>query len=338
MKRTLVIAVTASGVALAAPASAVPVYGLLSDNSLITFDSASPGTTSTPVTILGLGAGEAVRGIDLRPRDGQLYGAVSQADGTGARIVTINPITGTTTAVAPLLNGNGGVITPGANPVNFIGQRVGVDFNPQVDLLRVVSDQEQNIAINPGNRAAGGQAGTTRVDGNLNLGGQPTPDLNVNGAAYTNNRDGAPSTLLYTIDTVSDLLYLQNPPNGGTQTNPQTLGVNAVGRFRLRHLPDRHGVRVVPGRRPGEPRHLLLDQPQQRRCDVHRHDRRPVGPDARDRHHRGDDPGAWHPGDARPRAGRHRRPAAADGAGRGLRQRAGRGAGLASSGPITGWR
>ena len=25
------------------------------------------------------------------------------------------------------------------------------------------------------------------------------------------------------------MLYLQNPPNGGTQTNPQTLGVNAVG-------------------------------------------------------------------------------------------------------------
>jgi hypothetical protein len=229
MNRTLAIAVTASGVALAAPASAVPVYGLLSDNSLITFDSASPGTTSTPVTILGLGTGETVRGIDLRPRDGQLYGAVSLADGTGARVVTINPITGATTAIAPLLNGNGGVLIPGANPVNFIGQRVGVDFNPQVDLLRVVSDQEQNLAINPGNRNAGGQAGTTRIDGNLNLSGQPTPDLNINGAAYTNNRDGAPSTLLYTIDTVSDLLYLQNPPNGGTQANPQTLGVNAVG-------------------------------------------------------------------------------------------------------------
>jgi hypothetical protein len=229
MNAKLAMMATASSLVLAAPASAVPVYGLLSDNSLITFDSASPGTTTSPVTILGLGAGETVRGIDLRPRDSLLYGAVSLADGTGARIVTINPLTGATTAVAPLLNGNGGVLTPSANPVNFLGQRIGIDFNPQVDLLRVVSDQEQSLAINPGNRAAGGQAGTTRVDGTLNIGGQPTPDLNINGAAYTNNRDGATSTLLYTIDTVADLLYLQNPPNGGTQTNPQTLDVNAVG-------------------------------------------------------------------------------------------------------------
>jgi hypothetical protein len=229
MNAKLVLAMAGSGLAIATPAAAVPVYGLLSDNSLLTFDSASPGTTTTPVAILGLGAGETVRGIDLRPRDGQLYGAVSLADGTGARIVTINPITGATTPVAPLLNGNGGVLTPSANPVNFLGQRVGIDFNPQVDLLRVVTDQEQNLAINPGNRAAGGQAGTTRVDGNLNIGGQPTPDLNINGAAYTNNRDGTPSTLLYTIDTVADLLYLQNPPNGGGQTMPQTLEVNAVG-------------------------------------------------------------------------------------------------------------
>ena len=229
MTSKFALLVAASGVFLAAPASAVPVYGLLSDNSLITFDSASPGTTTTPVQILGLGSGETVRGIDLRPRDGQLYGAVSLADGTGTRIITINPVTGATTAVASLLNGNGGVITPGANPVTIQGQRIGIDFNPTVDLLRIVTDQEQNLAINPGNRAAGGQAGTTRVDGNLNIGGQPTPDLNVNGAAYTNNRDGATSTVLYTIDTVSDQLFIQAPPNNGTQTMPKSLDVNAVG-------------------------------------------------------------------------------------------------------------
>ena len=36
-------------------------------------------------------------------------------------------------------------------------------------------------------------------------------------------------TMLFTIDSSADMLNLQNPPNGGTQTNPQTLGVNAVG-------------------------------------------------------------------------------------------------------------
>src|SRR5437867_4132494 len=51
------------------------LYGLLPGNTLIRFDSASPGTVQAAVAITGLqsGAGESAVGIDFRPRTGQLF-------------------------------------------------------------------------------------------------------------------------------------------------------------------------------------------------------------------------------------------------------------------------
>jgi hypothetical protein len=213
----------------AAPATAAPILGLLSDNSLIRFDSATPGAATAAVAVQGLAVGEGVRGIDFRPRDKMVYGLVSLANGTGARLVTIDPITGATTNVAPLLDGAGGVLVPTATPVTLRGQSFGVDFNPQVDLFRIVSDAEQNLAANPGGRVLGGAAGTTRIDSDLNIGMGPAPGLNVIGAAYTNNRDGTTSTVLYTLDSITDQLAIQSPPNAGTQTMRMSIGQNAVG-------------------------------------------------------------------------------------------------------------
>lgn len=229
MRLKLSLAATTALTALALPVAAAPVTGLLSDNTLLRFDSSAPGTT-TNVAVTGLAAGETLRGIDYRPKDGKLYGVISQADGSGARIVTINRITGATTGVASIkTNAANSILMDGATPVSLRGQLVGVDFNPMADALRIVTDQEQNLRANPGGRVAGGPAGATAIDLDLNLGGPPSAGLNIVSAAYSNNFDGALSTILYTLDTVSDQIFIQNPPNNGTQATPVSLNVNAVG-------------------------------------------------------------------------------------------------------------
>jgi hypothetical protein len=96
------------------------------------------------------------------------------------------------------------------------GNAFGVDFNPQADRLRIVSDTQQNLRVNVA-------TGVAVVDGALN----PAAP-NVGAAAYTNNVAGAAFTSLYTIDATTDTLNLQNPPNAGTQVTVGALGVNVT--------------------------------------------------------------------------------------------------------------
>ena len=56
----------------------------------------------------------------------------------------------------------------------------------------------------------------TIIDGTLNQPADPSRDPNVVGAAYTNNFSGlVVSTTLYVIDSATDSLYIQTPPNAG---------------------------------------------------------------------------------------------------------------------------
>ena len=48
----------------------------------------------------------------------------------------------------------------------------------------------------------------------------------VNGAAYTSNVASATSTVLYVIDSQTNMLYTQNPPNAGTLVPVGALGVD----------------------------------------------------------------------------------------------------------------
>jgi hypothetical protein len=178
-------------------ARGVPMVALRG-GELIRFHSASPGTILSTAMITGLQPAETIVGIDVRPADGQLYGV-----GSTSRLYLLNPLTGAATSI--------GGFTPA-----LVGTRFGVDFNPTVDRLRVVSDAEQNLRINPLTAAA-------IVDGALNPG---TPS--VAGAAYLNNVDGAAATVLYDIDSASDQLVIQNPPNAGTLVPVGGLGVDAT--------------------------------------------------------------------------------------------------------------
>jgi Domain of unknown function (DUF4394) len=176
----------------------VPMVALRG-NELVRFHSATPGTILSTATISGLQLGEQLVGIDMRPADGQLYGI-----GSTSRLYLLNAITGAATQIGPVF------------PTALSGTRFGVDFNPAVDRIRLVSDAEQNIRINPNNASIAG------VDTNLN------PVGTTVAVAYTNNVDGTGSTLLYDIDATSDTLLRQgNPsPNDGILTPVGALGVN----------------------------------------------------------------------------------------------------------------
>jgi Domain of unknown function (DUF4394)/FG-GAP-like repeat len=197
---TLSLLLTMFSIGLA-NASAATIYGVSTTNQLVRFDSATPGTVTTIATISGLQAAENVLAIDFRPANGQLY-----ALGSTSRLYTVNTLTGAAMAI-----GSAGAFT-------LTGTDFGFDFNPTVDRIRLVSNTGQNIRLNPD---TGVIAGT---DTNLNPG---TPS--VSAAAYTNNFSGATTTVLYDIDTATDSLFIQNPPNNGTLVSVGALGVDASG-------------------------------------------------------------------------------------------------------------
>ena len=173
------------------------LYGLLNNGTqLIQFDTATPNSTSTPLDITGLQAGEGLLGIDIRPANGLLYGL-----GASGRVYTLDPATAAITSTV--------VLTAPLNGTSF-----GVDFNPAADRLRVTSDLGQNLRINV-------DTGATIVDGALNGGSASLPS-----AAYTNSLAGTTTTQEYGIDAATDSLYLFSSPNGGTNALVGALGVD----------------------------------------------------------------------------------------------------------------
>lgn len=190
-------------------ASAETIYVVTSANQLLSFDSASPGLFRSSVTLTGLQSGETVEGIDFRPLNGQLY-----ALGSTGRLYTIARATGVATQVGA--------------PFTLTGTRFGFDFNPTVDRIRVISDQEQNLRLHPDTGAvAATDPGLAFAGTDVNSGDDP---VSV-GAAYINSLAGATVTVLFDLDLGNDVLVTQNPANNGTLNTIGPLGINAVDSF-----------------------------------------------------------------------------------------------------------
>ena len=170
------------------------VFGVTTSNQLIRFNSSSPSNVTTIGPITGLLAGETIVGIDFRPLTGELFGLTN-----GSRIYVINKMTGQAGS-------------PRSLSVALSGSTFGVDFNPTVDRLRIVSNTGQNLRVDPSN-------GVATVDGVIN--GAAT---GVESAAYTNSFSGATSTTLYVLSAATDTLYTQTPPNNGTLVSVGALG------------------------------------------------------------------------------------------------------------------
>jgi hypothetical protein len=154
------------------------IFAVTSLNNLVSFKSTAPGVILSTTPLYGLQPGETIVGIDFRPANGQLY-----AVGSSNRIYTINPTTGAATQT-----GAASAFTP-----VLVGGAFGVDFNPVVDRIRVVSDADQNLRLNQTNGLVvdfdsntGGiqtDAALSYVQGDSNFGQDP----NVVAVAYTNN-------------------------------------------------------------------------------------------------------------------------------------------------------
>jgi len=198
------------GIALRGVAAPV-VLGLADDNRLLGFKVSSPNTIDTNVAISGLAGGETLVGIDVRPKDGMLYGLSS-----AARLVTIDPATGAATVKATLSADATDTTAPYAG---MQGTAFAVDFNPVADRLRVIGNTGQSLRINV-------DTGATTTDGNINRAGVAPV---VTAAAYTNSVPNATATQLFDVDSASSVLALQNPPNDGTLVNVGPLGVTVAG-------------------------------------------------------------------------------------------------------------
>ncbi len=200
----------APGPAPAPPAMSVGELMILTaSNRLASVNRDAPATIRTSVPVTGLQTGENLVGIDFRPADGMLYGV-----GSTGRIYTIDMNTGAATLKSRLAADSADTSAPFAA---LAGTEFAVDFNPVADRLRVVGNTGQNLRINI-------DTGATTTDGDINGG---AANGAVTAAAYTNSFAGTASTTLYVIDSASDTLYIQNPPNNGTLASPVALGLDA---------------------------------------------------------------------------------------------------------------
>lgn len=186
--------------ALNIAAHADTLYMTNTQSQLLRADSASPGSVSVVGSLNGLQAGESLLGIDFRPATGQLFGL-----GSTSRLYSINTGTGAASQVGSI----------GAFTLN--GTSFGFDFNPTVDRIRVTSNAGQDLRLNPIDGSL------TATDGTLN-----GATSSIVASAYTNSFGGATTTTLYGIDNATGSLYIQNPPNNGTQALVGSLGVSGT--------------------------------------------------------------------------------------------------------------
>ena len=165
--------------------------------------------------ITGLTAGQTLVGLDSRPNTGQLFALGYAATGIQAQLYTLSPTTGTLTPAGAAVTLNLGTVL----------NRIGFDFNPTVDRIRVTGSNNSNFRLNPN---TGGIAAT---DTNL---AYATTDPNaaqtpgVGSVAYSNSFIGATTTVLYDIDEANSRYTTQDPPNNGTLNSRTALTVSTA--------------------------------------------------------------------------------------------------------------
>ena len=191
-------------------ANAQTFYGI-AGSDLVMFTTTTTSSVTTVGTITGLVMGQSLVGLDFRPATGQLYGLGYDASTGAARLYLINR---TTAAATPI----------GANNLAFMAGETGfgMDFNPTVDRIRVITAGGRNYRLHPTTGAI------VVTDGNL---AYAAGDVNVGATdafvacAYTNSYIGATTTALYDIGAVTNALSLQNPPNNGTLNTIGSIGL-----------------------------------------------------------------------------------------------------------------
>ena len=187
------------------------VLALTSNNNLISFDSDLPGVVRNIVPVTGITAGQILAGMDYRPATGELY-ALGYNNMTGeARLYTINAATGVATAI-------------GAAPVMLEAgmNKIGFDFNPTVDRIRVTGSNNANYRLHPVTGAiAATDADLAFAAGDVNAGVDPS----VGAVAYTNSYIGSTATTLFNYEDSLNVITRQDPPNNGVLNTRGSTGI-----------------------------------------------------------------------------------------------------------------
>lgn len=194
-----------AGTALAGPAAAASLVGLVDGTSIVLIDPQSLKVTET----VKIADGGELIGIDVRPADGMLYGVTT----TGS-IVTVDPASGKWTEKSKL------------SETLKDGVTATVDFNPTADRLRIMGDDGTSLRVNVDDGKVTVDGSHKWAEGDKSAGS--TPDIVA--GAYTNSANGkkAEKTELYNVDA-SGTIVLQNPPNDGTLNTVGSLGMKPSG-------------------------------------------------------------------------------------------------------------
>lgn len=204
------VVATVALAALSFGAQSVPIYSLANGGeTLVRFDSSTPGTVIVVGAITGAAGGGSLSGLDFRPATGLLYGYQQRSPGNqqnSSSIYFVDTNTGATTLSSTFSAGTTG--------------QTGIDFNPVVDRLRVVSTGDNNLRINVDTGAATVDTMFAYGIGDPNFGINP----NIVDAAYTfSDRNPATGTSLYYIDSGLGTLVTTSNPNGGVLTTVGSL-------------------------------------------------------------------------------------------------------------------
>lgn len=185
------------------PPAKETIVAVDASQQLLRFNAGQPQKLLDRRALTGLQPGERVLGIDYRVARGQLF-----ALGSSGRLYRID----TVTAAA----------TPVGAPLAFAlrGSEFGVDFNPTVDRLRVVSDVGQNLRLHPDTGAvvdADPKTEGLQIDGllaydatDVNAGRTPS----VGAAGYTYNSQDEKLTTNFAIDARQGVLVTQGSREG----------------------------------------------------------------------------------------------------------------------------
>ncbi len=168
--------------------SKVAFYGLTASNELVGY-TIKPVQEVSAVPLTGMVDKERMMAIDFSTT-GVLYGVSNKS-----LLYTIDPATGKSTAVSynPLY--------PAIN-----GSTVGLDFDSRTGQLRLMTDNEQNLKIDPATgKVVSSEFSTSAVD------------YSVNSIAYTNNFNSTTAGSLYAIDMKDGMVYRSSSTFGSFQ-------------------------------------------------------------------------------------------------------------------------
>ncbi|MGD9832786.1 MAG: DUF4394 domain-containing protein [Piscinibacter sp.] len=200
------------------PPAKETIHAVTASGRLLSFNAGQPQKILASKPLAGLGSGDRLVGIDYRVAKGQLFGL-----GASGQLYRIDAATAAATAIG----------SPVALPE---GREFGVDFNPTVDRIRVVSDAGFNLRLHPDTGAVvdanPAQAGV-QFDGRLAYdsadrmtGHAPR----IVAAGYTYNKDNEKITTNYALDGATGTLVQQGTKEGvAPAVSPNTGRLYTVG-------------------------------------------------------------------------------------------------------------